>query len=343
MGASTSYALNYYGGFGGGFSSLQSSVATETSKNGFHLLGDFSAELNSRFGNFMATAGLDYVWLSGTTDRFIQTINIVDPLLAFGWSYPVLFRGFEVGLQTRAFIGPGTYGSSSADSSIQWLVSGGPQLQYRYAWNETTDVIFSAAILESFNDSLGTRWDVPLGVKIRLPFERTPATKPLEPPLIAVTPVTPPAVKNVTREGVAEFIPPDTTRIILPSNLVNFEKAKALLSPEGTSYIRSLGKLVSEMDQSFTRVEVEGHTDIRGSSELNRRLSLARAHAVADELAHSGVELAKIKVFGKGSSEPMDPAMTEEAFQKNRRVEIKIFSESNQEEFIRKVNELSGK
>lgn len=66
-------------------------------------------------------------------------------------------------------------------------------------------------------------------------------------------------------------------------------------------------------------VEVVGHTDDRGTASYNRRLSLARARAVAERLS-----LACARVSGRGESDPAGPNETSAGRAANRRVEVRL-------------------
>lgn len=70
------------------------------------------------------------------------------------------------------------------------------------------------------------------------------------------------------------------------------------------------------------RVVVEGHTDNRGSSEVNLRLSDARANAVAKQLQEAGVAAERLTTVGKGDAEPVADNATAAGRALNRRVEV---------------------
>ncbi len=76
------------------------------------------------------------------------------------------------------------------------------------------------------------------------------------------------------------------------------------------------------MDNNRLAVQIEGHTDVRGTPETNLRLSENRATAVRDYLLTRGIEKNRIKTKGFGSSQPVlkysDPS--------NRRVEVRVLA-----------------
>lgn len=73
-----------------------------------------------------------------------------------------------------------------------------------------------------------------------------------------------------------------------------------------------------------TRVDVGGHTDSTGSEQHNYTLSEARARAVADALADSGVNPRRISSRGFGEERPIASNATEGGRQLNRRVVLDI-------------------
>ncbi len=65
---------------------------------------------------------------------------------------------------------------------------------------------------------------------------------------------------------------------------------------------------------------IEGHTDQRDTDRHNLDLSRGRAEAVRDWLAGHGIAAARMVPAGYGEMCPIDPAHTEEAWARNRRV-----------------------
>lgn len=69
-------------------------------------------------------------------------------------------------------------------------------------------------------------------------------------------------------------------------------------------------------------LEIGGHTDSRGSDDYNLNLSQSRADAVRQYLIERGVPAEGLTAVGYGETRPLDPAMTLEAYEKNRRTEF---------------------
>jgi outer membrane protein OmpA-like peptidoglycan-associated protein len=98
----------------------------------------------------------------------------------------------------------------------------------------------------------------------------------------------------------------DLTDITKPFDLSVSQYAALLKDPRCTSI----------------NIEVKGHADYRGGEIYNMGLSERRAEVIVKMLNDAGVDATRISVKALGESEPLDPAETDDARTKNRRVEI---------------------
>ena len=121
--------------------------------------------------------------------------------------------------------------------------------------------------------------------------------------------VPPPVMVRVTKE-----------RIDLSDN-VYFEFDSSVIRSESHGLLDAVAKAIGEHPELLL-VRVEGHTDSQGDADYNQKLSDARAASVRDYLVKAGVALERFNAVGFGESKPVDPADTDEAFEKNRRVEF---------------------
>ena len=72
-------------------------------------------------------------------------------------------------------------------------------------------------------------------------------------------------------------------------------------------------------------IVIEGHTDSRGSSSTNKRLSEERAQAVANYLAANiGLSADRLTAVGYGAEKPIANNETDEGREKNRRIDVVI-------------------
>ena len=84
-------------------------------------------------------------------------------------------------------------------------------------------------------------------------------------------------------------------------------------------------------DHPISTITITGYTDSHGDKLYNVMLSAERANRVKAYLVQRGVPASKIKVFGKGPENPIEPNTTLEGRKKNRRVEIELSLENNEE------------
>jgi len=106
---------------------------------------------------------------------------------------------------------------------------------------------------------------------------------------------------------------------------VYFERNSARLLPESEASLDEAGKALAKYPD--LEIEVEGHSDTRGSEESNRVLSQRRAEAVRTYLIeHHSLRPGNVKARGYGESRPETRERNEEEFTRNRRVEIRVLN-----------------
>ncbi|MCU7495072.1 MAG: OmpA family protein [Ignavibacteria bacterium] len=115
------------------------------------------------------------------------------------------------------------------------------------------------------------------------------------------------------------------TKKIILSGDTNFESNKAQLLPAAYTQLNRLADVMKNNPE--TRWRIEGHTDSRGSSESNMKLSQRRAEAVADYLSSMGIERSRFEIIPYGSTRPIAPNNTSEGRAMNRRVEVRLIEE----------------
>lgn len=101
---------------------------------------------------------------------------------------------------------------------------------------------------------------------------------------------------------------------------VEFRTSSATIRPESArllDVVTGVAFLCKEY-----QIEIGGHTDVRGSSEINQRLSESRAIAVKEYLVARGVPEERLTAIGYGETQPIDPTDSLEAYRKNRRTEF---------------------
>jgi peptidoglycan-associated lipoprotein len=83
-------------------------------------------------------------------------------------------------------------------------------------------------------------------------------------------------------------------------------------------------QVASFLHQGNVQIIIAGFTDERGTAEYNRGLGERRAQSVREALIAMGADAQNIQTVSFGAEMPADPASNEEAWAKNRRVEIGV-------------------
>lgn len=106
------------------------------------------------------------------------------------------------------------------------------------------------------------------------------------------------------------------------SSNVLFGYDKSNLSSDATT---NLDKLVTILNTyPDTDIEVQGHTDNKGSESYNQTLSEKRASSVSGYLTSKGIIYSRVRIKGFGETVPKYDNNTEEGRTQNRRVEFLI-------------------
>lgn len=105
---------------------------------------------------------------------------------------------------------------------------------------------------------------------------------------------------------------------------MHFATAQTDILPSSKSALDLLYKLLIENPNLY--IKIVGHTDDVGSEQDNRILSEGRANSIREAMLKRGISASRLKIQGKGESEPIVPNDTEAHKQMNRRVEIEILS-----------------
>jgi outer membrane protein OmpA-like peptidoglycan-associated protein len=124
------------------------------------------------------------------------------------------------------------------------------------------------------------------------------------------------AVPDAKVERVGEGI------VVEFSSAVLFGFDQADLSADAKA---NLDKLVTVLNTyPDTNIEVQGHTDSKGSENYNQNLSVRRATSVSDYLVANQITAGRITTRGFGETMPEYDNETEEGRAQNRRVEFLI-------------------
>lgn len=105
-------------------------------------------------------------------------------------------------------------------------------------------------------------------------------------------------------------------------NDILFDTGKATLKPAAKEDLRQVASIMQKYPENI--LQVNGYTDITGSSELNAELSKARAESVKKALVAYGLPEDTISTAGWGPAQPVASNETAAGRKQNRRVEIEV-------------------
>ncbi|MEO7332033.1 MAG: OmpA family protein [Minicystis sp.] len=104
---------------------------------------------------------------------------------------------------------------------------------------------------------------------------------------------------------------------------VQFESSTAAIQKVSTPVLDQIAAVLKEHPE-ILRVEVQGHTDNKGTKAGNTLLSQRRAESVVKALIKRGIDDKRLLAKGHGPDRPIAANLTTEGRAMNRRVEIKI-------------------
>lgn len=121
-------------------------------------------------------------------------------------------------------------------------------------------------------------------------------------------------------------------RFVFESEVL-FPSGSATLTPEGLTAMDQLAAAIKELERQIPSeldwtLQVNGHTDARpiASAQFpsNWELSTARAASVVKYLISRGIAPDRLVAAGFAEFQPIETGSSEEALQRNRRIELKL-------------------
>jgi OmpA-OmpF porin, OOP family len=127
---------------------------------------------------------------------------------------------------------------------------------------------------------------------------------------------------------------PDRGRVIVTDtsieilDMIYFEYNKAIIKKESYPILDAVAATL-QGNPSISLIEIQGHTDERGSDSYNLDLSDRRAASVKQYLIDKGVDANRLTSQGYGETQPLDRRSNEAAWAKNRRVAFLILKRTS--------------
>jgi OmpA-OmpF porin, OOP family len=104
------------------------------------------------------------------------------------------------------------------------------------------------------------------------------------------------------------------------SAAIEFDSGKSTLKPSSEEILNRVGEVLNDWPEA--KVEIGGHTDAQGSTQVNKTLSESRARSVKDWLTshYANIDPDNLNPRGYGESKPVASNDTAEGRAQNRRV-----------------------
>lgn len=134
--------------------------------------------------------------------------------------------------------------------------------------------------------------------------ETEPSPAPAPAPVVSTEAATVRSLEDALREGT-----------------VYFDYNDATIRSDSKTFLTEIAEIL--LKQNDRRLEIEGHCDVRGSTEYNLHLGERRARSVMKYLVTQGVQPQQLTIISYGEERPIDLGNSEDAHQKNRRAELR--------------------
>lgn len=110
---------------------------------------------------------------------------------------------------------------------------------------------------------------------------------------------------------------------ILKEQPIEFLPGRHTLSRTSIEIVKDIAVVLKECEK--VKVIISGHTDNRGTPEINQRLSGLRASSVLDAFIKTGVKQGRLRAVGFGDTKPLVPNDSPENEALNRRIELELY------------------
>ena len=132
-----------------------------------------------------------------------------------------------------------------------------------------------------------------------------------------------------SKNGCPQSVRVTETEVIILQQ-VQFDTNKSTIKKVSDPLLDEVGEVLREHPE-LLRLEVQGHTDSRGTPAANKKLSQDRADSVKKALIKRGIGEGRLTPVGYGQDKPIADNNTDEGRQKNRRVQFVILEKTTKD------------
>jgi outer membrane protein OmpA-like peptidoglycan-associated protein len=247
-----------------------------------------------------------------TTAKTTLAFFELTPAIRFG-------RGFHVGPVGQAALGTFKAKAENEDAKGPEIFAG-IGLAYEWDLNKKSNVRITMQYLTDVSMEARSMRHALLGFGYGLPIVR-PYTRVVTKKEVETKEV---LVERIVEKAQPKPVLQRKVAMVFDSQTINFITGSSELTSSSQEKVAKIAKFLTENRLLWSKVIIEGHTDKRGSDAVNLKLSEDRALAVGQVLTKGGIDQNRITWAGMGASKPIDPADSEIAYARNRRVELKF-------------------
>ena len=132
--------------------------------------------------------------------------------------------------------------------------------------------------------------------------------------------ITEEAVADQSVAGVSVTSKSIATQAVLANAVVYFEYDQFSLSAKSIQALKGVSELMKR--NTKITISIEGHADERGTREYNLALGQRRAESVSNYLIANGIKRNRLVTKSYGEERPQQSGQGEQAYSRNRRVEV---------------------
>ena len=132
-----------------------------------------------------------------------------------------------------------------------------------------------------------------------------------------------------SKNGCPQAVRVTETEVIILQQ-VQFDTNKSTIKKVSDPLLEEVAGVLREHPE-LLKLEVQGHTDSKGSPALNQKLSQDRAESVKKALVKRGIGEGRLVPKGYGQDKPIADNNTDEGRQKNRRVQFVILEKTTKD------------
>jgi outer membrane protein OmpA-like peptidoglycan-associated protein len=303
-----------------GFQTLSTDIGGEIPKSGFEANFFGGAIHQLKEFEFEGDLGFRYSKLSGESAGVTKKITF---FMAEAQLIPRyrLTPEFSLGPTFNLWFGTDTTHTEQPDAGAAMVWTTGLSARYQVPESPLSVVAHVTTDLNLADQRLLT---FGAGVLYHFGMGAKSDDEPEPEPLVAELPVEEPPLESIEGPGGQVEVAKNYIILRIPEDVLLFDTGMSHLKAKQKEYVKHLGEVLVKFNERWTSIGVTGHTDYRGSDQLNMELSTGRAKSVFDMLVESGVDNTRIQSEGKGESEPLTQETDATSLARNRRTEIKI-------------------